>query len=256
LVDLLVLEKGGITTLAPAPAAPIQPAPPHHQKDCMLELPKVPFKVGDDTYTGIVNFDFEAEKGVHDRTSTWATLLASSEANPVLCVSWNDTVAFCNWLTDAEGKAGRLPVGYTYSLPTEAQWEYACRAGTTTATSFGDSLSSSHVNFNGNYPYGNAAKDRWLKKTAKVGSYPANTWGFHDMHGNVWEWCLDWYGDYPSGSVSDPVDLSVGPYRVYRGGGWGNYGRNLRSAFRFRLPPDLRLYDLGFRLSLQTAKTE
>jgi formylglycine-generating enzyme required for sulfatase activity len=217
---------------------------------------KVPFKGGDNTYTGIVNLDFEAGKIVDDRSSTWATLFASSEANPVLGVSWNDTVAFCNWLTDAEGKAGRLPVGYTYSLPAEAQWEYACRAGTTTATSFGDSLSSRQANFHGNYPYGNAAKDRWLKKTAKVGSYPANAWGFHDMHGNVWEWCSDWYGEYPNGQVSDPVGPSVGSLRVIRGGSWNYNGRLMRSANRSRITPDYRINNLGFRLSLQTEKKE
>jgi formylglycine-generating enzyme required for sulfatase activity len=217
---------------------------------------KVPFKGGDNTYTGIVNLDFEAGKIVDDRSSTWATLFASSEANPVLGVSWNDTVAFCNWLTDAEGKAGRLPVGYTYSLPAEAQWEYACRAGTTTATSFGDSLSSRQANFHGNYPYGNAAKDRWLKKTAKVGSYPANAWGFHDMHGNVWEWCSDWYGEYPNGQVSDPVGPSDGSKRVSRGGGWLNDGRFLRSAIRDGYAPGTRNGILGFRLSLQTEKKE
>jgi formylglycine-generating enzyme required for sulfatase activity len=218
---------------------------------------KVSFKVGRDTYTGIVIFDFEAGKMVDDQTSTWTTLLVSSEAHPVLGVSWNDTVAFCNWLTEVEGKAGRLPVGYTYSLPTEAQWEYACRAGTTTATSFGDNLSSSHANFNGNYPYGNAVKDRWLKKTAKVGSYPANAWGFHDLHGNVWEWCSDWYGDYPDGSASDPVGLSVGSLRVGRGGGWNVYGGgSMRSAIRNWSTPGSRFSGLGFRLSLQTEKKE
>jgi sulfatase modifying factor 1 len=217
---------------------------------------KTPFVVRGDRYTGILTFDFEAGKIVDDQTSTWATLLVSSEAHPVLGVSRNDTVAFCNWLTEVEGKAGRLPVGYTYSLPTEAQWEYACRAGTTTATSFGDNLSSSHANFNGNYPYGNAVKDRWLKKTAKVGSYPANAWGFHDLHGNVSELCSDYYGDYPDGSVSDPVGPSDGSRRVSRGGGWFNLGGSLRSAFRYRNTSGHRDYDLGFRLSLQTEKKE
>ena len=213
--------------------------------DCMLELPKVPFKVGDNTYTGIVNLDFEAGKIVDDRSSTWATLFASSEANPVLGVSWNDTMAFCNWLTDAERKAGRLPAGYTYTLPTEAQWEYACRAGTTTAYSFGDEITPKQANFRRN-----------VGKTTPVGTYPANAWGFHDLHGNVYEWCLDWYGVYPSGSVSDPVGPSVGSNRVNRGGSWYVIGGYMRSANRSRGTPDLRNFTLGFRLSLQTEKKE
>jgi sulfatase modifying factor 1 len=178
---------------------------------------------------------------------------------PVEEVSWDEVIKFCEKLTQKEKEAGRLPEGWTYTLPTEAQWEYACRAGTTTATSFGDSLSSRQANFNGDYPYGDAAKGPYLGRTAKVGSYPANVWGFHDLHGNVWEWCSDWYGSYPSGSASDPVGPSDGPGRVYRGGGWYDYGGGgMRSANRFRRTPGYRDDNLGFRLSLQTEteKTE
>jgi sulfatase modifying factor 1 len=194
----------------------------------------------------------------------WGRVMGSNPSNfkepslPVEKVSWEDAMNFCQKLTQMEKTSGRLLEGHVYTLPTEAQWEYACRAGTTTATSFGDSLSSSHANFDGNYPYGNAAKGPYLRKTTKVGSYPANAWGFHDMHGNVYEWCSDWYGDYPGGSASDPVGPPDGTDRVSRGGCWFYGGRNMRSAYRDGFTPGTRSFNLGFRLSLQTAtaKTE
>ena len=195
---------------------------------------------------------------------------------PLEYVSWNEVMKFCQKLTQNEKAAGRLPEGWAYTLPTEAQWEYACRAGTTTATAFGDSLSSKQANFDGNAPYGGASKGPLLKRTTEVGSYPANAWGFHDMHGNVSEWCHDWYGDCPSGSTSDPVGPSIDPRvarggtwatkdasvtiptyrRVYRGGSWGYHGHVMRSAGRSKYPPHYRRDNLGFRLSLQTEKTE
>ncbi|MBT3468838.1 MAG: SUMF1/EgtB/PvdO family nonheme iron enzyme, partial [Opitutae bacterium] len=157
-------------------------------------------------------------------------------------VSWDDAIAFIQKLNQRELDAGRLPEGIGYSLPTEAQWEYACRAGTTTAYSFGASITSiDQANFKGS----------GLNKTTNVGSYPANAWGFHDLHGNVFEWTADWHGNYPAGTVSDPAGAETGSYRVYRGGGWTTDGGNLRSAIRSRNTPVLREFNLGFRLSLQ-----
>jgi formylglycine-generating enzyme required for sulfatase activity len=161
---------------------------------------------------------------------------------PVEHVNWGAAMKFCQKLTQMEKTAGRLPEGWIYTLPTEAQWEYACRAGTTTAYFFGDSITPKQAN----YSEGN------IGKTTPVGTYPANAWGFHDMHGNVWEWCLDWYGDYPSGSASDPVGPSDGSLRVSRGGSWVDFGGLMRSAARYRFAPDFRFNTLGFRLSLQT----
>ncbi|MBT7853291.1 MAG: SUMF1/EgtB/PvdO family nonheme iron enzyme [Opitutae bacterium] len=161
---------------------------------------------------------------------------------PVENVSWDDAIAFIQKLNQRELDAGRLPEGIGYSLPTEAQWEYACRAGTTTAYSFGASITSiDQANFKGS----------GLNKTTNVGSYPANAWGFHDLHGNVFEWTADWHGNYPAGTVSDPAGAETGSYRVYRGGGWTTDGGNLRSAIRSRNTPVLREFNLGFRLSLQ-----
>ena len=179
-------------------------------------------------------------------------------SRPVEKVSWKDAIKFCEKLTQMEKSAGRLPEGWAYTLPTEAQWEYACRAGTTTATSFGNRLSSRQANFNGIHLSDGAAKGPNLRKTTKVGSYPANAWGFHDMHGNVYEWCSDRNGKYPDGSVTDPVGSSDGSFRVLRGGRWGTSGRYVRSALRCCLKPDDRAPStgLGFRLSLQTEKKE
>ncbi|MCY2995429.1 MAG: formylglycine-generating enzyme family protein [Planctomycetota bacterium] len=170
---------------------------------------------------------------------------------PMYYVNHNEAMEFCRKLTDSERSAERLPVGWEYRLPTEAQWEYACRAGTTTATAFGSSLSSTQANFHGEYPYNGAAKGPNLEKTAVVGSYKANAWGLCDMHGNVWEWCRDWYTDTLSGGrdpdVSQPGDDSL---RVLRGGGWVSFGRYCRSAFRFRIFPAFRFQDFGFRVAI------
>jgi sulfatase modifying factor 1 len=167
-------------------------------------------------------------------------------------VSWEEAKAFCEKLQEQESAAGRVPAGYAYQLPTEAQWEYACRAGTTTATAFGNSLSSTQANFDGDYPHNGGAPGPDLDQTANVGSYAANAWGFHDMHGNVYEWCADWYGSYPTGSVTDPAGAGSGTVRVNRGGSWLNDGRYCRSAARGGNTPGYRYYYLGFRPSLRS----
>jgi formylglycine-generating enzyme required for sulfatase activity len=192
------------------------------------------------------------------RQREWAEVMGSNPSHfkgdlelPVETVTWEEAMEYCRKLTERERGAGRLPERYEYRLPTEAQWEYACRAGTRSATGYGESLSSSQANFNGEHPYNGGAKGPYLGKTAKVGSYAPNGWGLYDMHGNVWEWCLDWYGDrLPGGSVIDPRGPSSGSYRVKRGGGWDDFGRICRSAYRSRFVPGRRIYDLGFRLAL------
>jgi formylglycine-generating enzyme required for sulfatase activity len=162
---------------------------------------------------------------------------------PVESVSWNDAVDFCKKLTEMEKKAGRVPEGMAYQLPTEAQWEYACRAGTTTVYSSGDSISSSNANYAWN-----------VGKTTPVGKYLPNPWGFHDMHGNVWELCADWWGDYPSGAVTDPEGPASGSYRVLRGGSWLSDGSDLRSARRTNSGPSYHGRNLGFRVGFLPSK--
>ena len=153
---------------------------------------------------------------------------------PVEQVSWNDAVEFCDELNKKE----RIPRGWEFDLPTEAQWEYACRAGTTKAYSWGDNVTPQLANYN----------DSGVNKTVEVGSYRANPWGFFDMHGNVWEWTADWHGAYPSSSVIDPQEPSNGSTRVFRVGSWGNTGTYLRSAYRGNDYPGTRNSYIGFRV--------
>jgi sulfatase modifying factor 1 len=176
---------------------------------------------------------------------------------PVYNVSYSDAEAFCRKLTAIERATGDWGEGWVFRLPTEAQWEYACRSGTKTATAFGDSLSSRQANFKGDFPYSGAEKGPTIGRTEKVGSYPANAWGIHDMHGNVYEWCRDWYhATLPGGTDPDlssakqsaarSVDGSVS--RVRRGGSWADAGSACRSACRSRFEPERRSNQVGFRV--------
>jgi formylglycine-generating enzyme required for sulfatase activity len=161
---------------------------------------------------------------------------------PVEAVTWNNAMAYCAALNAAESYAGRMPIGYQYRLPTEAEWEYCCRGGTTTEWNLGSSLSAAQANiFN------------IRGETSVVGSYPANAWGLFDMHGNVWEWCLDaWNGsaNYPTYAVVDPY-VSVGHLRVLRGGNWLSYAEGCRSAVRsYSVCPGFMCSGHGFRIVL------
>jgi formylglycine-generating enzyme required for sulfatase activity len=169
---------------------------------------------------------------------------------PVEKVNWTEAVAFCTQLTTQEQAAGRLPAGWAYVLPTESQWEYACRAGTTTAYSWGTTIASSNANYNWD---GGANDGNDFKQTRDVGQYAANPWGFFDMHGNVWEWTADRYqAAYPTGNpVIDPTGPASGSLRVGRGGSWSHGGTHLRSARRIHSSPSNRDNNLGFRVGFQ-----
>jgi formylglycine-generating enzyme required for sulfatase activity len=171
---------------------------------------------------------------------------------PVEQVSWNDAQEFIR-------KLNARSDSYTYRLPTEAEWEYACRAGTTTAFAFGDSLSWDQANFDSYHPYGTGAKGTQLGKTTPVGSYQPNAWGLYDMHGNVEEWCEDWYHrDYKGVPTDGSAWLSGSvppPARVFRGGSWNTDGYGLRSANRGFGSPNLRHPLNGFRL-VAVARTQ
>jgi formylglycine-generating enzyme required for sulfatase activity len=165
---------------------------------------------------------------------------SDSSMYPVEQVSWEDAVKFCKKLSDLpeEKAAGRV-----YRLPTEAEWEYACRAGSKTAYSFGEGSKSL-----GDYAWFDGNSNN---QTHPVGEKKANAWGLYDMHGNVWEWCSDWYGEYPKGAVSDPVGPREGSYRVFRGGCWLNVAADCRSACRNGYDPSLRFGgNGGFRVAL------
>ena len=180
--------------------------------------------------------------------SMWESVMGNNPSDfkgaklPVECVSWDDCQAYIEKLNAHLAGTPCVPAGFKFSLPTEAEWEYACRAGTTTAYHFGNTLTQQQANFNGN-------------QTKEVGSYPANAWGLKDMHGNVWEWCLDWYGGYPSGAVTDPTGADRGSVRVLRGGGWSSLAKYCRSANRLSSDPSARGYDSGgVRVSLVRAE--
>jgi sulfatase modifying factor 1 len=182
--------------------------------------------------------------------------LPAGDDLPVGNVNFSEAEGFCRQLTERARRNGVLPPNWEFRLPTEAQWEYACRAGTTTATAFGDTLSSDQANFKGR-PYNGAKQGPSLNRAAPVGRYPANAWGLHDMHGNTFEWCRDWfhltlpggtdpdlYSAKASATRSEHGDIS----RVRRGGCWADDGWPCRSAFRARFEPDRRYDHIGFRV--------
>ncbi len=192
--------------------------------------------------------------------SQWQAVMGNNpshfkgENRPVEQVSWDDAQVFIKIintnLSDLE-----------FDLPSEAQWEYACRAGTTTPFSFGKNITPDQVNYDGNYPYANAEKGEYREETVPVKSLPTNPWGLCEMHGNVWEWCQDiWQEDLGISAVVDPVSkvdqAEEGASRVIRGGSWRNEGRSVRSGCRYRraprgrFAPDGRFIYLGFRLFL------
>jgi uncharacterized protein (TIGR02996 family) len=159
------------------------------------------------------------------------------EERPVEMVSWDDCVAFCRQLSEREGRE--------YRLPTEAEWEYACRAGTTSPYFWGDTVRGELVNYNGSY-----RSDLYRGETTPAGSLPPNVWGVHDAHGNVWEWCADFSGRYTSGAQMDPVGPRAGNAHVLRGGSWFSNQKLCRSAYRSMGASANRFDNLGCRVCL------
>jgi formylglycine-generating enzyme required for sulfatase activity len=171
------------------------------------------------------------------------------EQRPVVYVSWHDAMAFCQRL--------RLRTSKNYTLPSEAQWEYACRAGTTTPFHCGATISTKLANYNGKEVYGDGEKGDYRQQTTDVFSFPANAWGLHDMHGNVWEWCADQWHDNYEGAPEDGrawIDKESKENneeqkgRLLRGGSWDDAPWDCRSAFRLSSPPVYRDDTFGFRV--------
>jgi len=188
------------------------------------------------------------------------TVDIGKEDHPVKEVSWYGSVSYCDWLSMKAGLTraydhstwecnGHDPYNAKgYRLPTEAEWEYACRAGTQTPFNTGNCLDAgTEANYSGNYPYYGCTSGPYEGWTVPVGSYPANSFGLYDMHGNVWEWCNDWYGSY-SGDETDPKGPSTGTYRVHRGGCWASTAQGCRSAYRRWIDPTWTRNIGGFRV--------
>jgi len=254
---LLTLSPSVLVTLPPAVLASLPQATvvaiPALKNSIGIELKLLPAGVfamgrvgGGDETSHQVKLTTPFFLGVYEVTNAqWKRVMGSVPSSwkdgdqPVENVSWEEAVEFCGTLSalPEERKAGRV-----YRLPTEAEWEYACRAGTTTQYSFGND--ETHL---GDYGWfdGNSGS-----KTHAVGQKKPNAWGLYDMHGNVWEWCSDWYAEYQKGVASDPQGPSGGSNRVFRGGGWLGTARHCRSANCDGHVPSLRISILGFRLAL------
>ncbi len=207
-----------------SPESEREPRPEETQHSVTLTLP---FQLG---MHEVTQAQYESVMGANPSNFTGPN-------NPVEQVSWDDAMEFCRRLSELPKEAA---AGYKYRLPTEAEWEYACRAGAVTAYSFGNDAS-------------NLSEYAWFERnsrgtTHQVGQKKANSWGLYDMHGNVWEWCLDWKGNVPSGAVTDPQGPPSGTERSDRGGSWSDSPIYLRSAIRGYIPPDARVHSLGFRV--------
>jgi formylglycine-generating enzyme required for sulfatase activity len=176
---------------------------------------------------------------------SWFSDQADSDQRPVEQVSWHDAMEFCHRLSQRTGRH--------YTLPSEAQWEYACRAGTTTPFAFGATLTFELANYDANYTYDDGPRGEYQEQTTPVGMFPANAWGLHDMHGNVWEWCLDHWHDSYEGAPSDgsawlTPSASEKEQRLLRGGSWFDDPGNCRSAYRGLALPDIAHFSIGYRV--------
>ncbi len=203
-----------------------------------------------------VNITYDYWLGKHEVTQAqWQKIMGNKELHPqkpspfrnvnpdfpVVSISYYDVELFLDKLND-------LSTEYRFRLPTEAEWEYACRAGTKTPFSFGTALDDSLANYNPKIQSKYAKKGTNLERPASIGSYPANQWGLHDMHGNVWEWVSDWYAPYSSGKVTNPTGPYKGKAKVIRGGSWYFGAENAKSSHRQTHEPNLWGFSIGFRV--------
>ncbi len=234
----------------------------------MVSIPAGTFEMGSNAAGGTPYGGNTSTQPVHDVTISQAFWMGEHEVTqaeyqalmgvnpsyfsgvnlPVERVSWSDARAYCTALTTLEMALGNVPAGHEYRLPTEAEWEYACRAGTTTEFNVGADLYCADARFRYSYHSNSFCS---TSSTADVGGYAANAFGLYDMHGNVYEWCLDIYAGYNSGAVTDPFTTTGSTHRVIRGGGWQYNSGTCRSAFRHSFSPGWSNYhDFGFRVVL------
>jgi len=232
----------------------------------MVAIPAGTFVMGSNAAGGAPYFGSSVTQPVHPVTISYSFWMGQHEVtqseytalmgtnpsgfpganNPVEQVIWFDAQAYCAALTTQQSALGNVPPGYQYRLPTEAEWEYACRAGTTTEFNVGSALFCNQAKFGYSYHSNSSCGS---SSTVPVGSYAPNAWGLYDMHGNAWEWCLDSHAAYSAGPVTDPF-VTGGPYRVLRGGGWHLYSDVCRSADRDSFGPGNTGNVIGFRVVL------
>jgi formylglycine-generating enzyme required for sulfatase activity len=234
-----------------------------YQKLYTRELPRHqvtlnPFLMGRYTVTQAQWKQIAALEKVEINLTTDFNFRFPDNSNPAERVTWNEAVEFCIRLSKATGR--------DYRLPTEAEWEYACRARTVTPFYFGETITTDLVNYDGNYAYGQGPEGKYLEKTTPVGNYVPNGWGLHEMHGNVWEWCSDdWHDNYKekpdelkqngnTSWISTPRNTRAYS-KPFRGGSWYNTPRNCRSAFRNDDMPDIQNSRIGFRVVCFPAKS-
>ena len=255
-------SQGFYRVVNPSPTPPINPAAPTN----MVWIPGGTFVMGSPTneverypdevqHTVTLSGFYMSRYEVTQReylavVGSNRSYFTGDLSRPVECVNWYDATNYCQQLNVREGRLGSV---WQYRLPTESEWEYACRAATTTPFHYGQNLLSGMANFYGLKEYiggvgrGDNTNGVYLGRTTAVGSYVPNAFGLYDMHGNVWEWCLDWYGPYPTGSVANPRGPASGSNRVFRGGGWNYYAWDCRSAQRISRAPGNWSGFIGFR---------
>lgn len=238
-----------------------------------------PWRKKDETRHRVTLADFYL--GTHEVSQEQYKDLMGSEPStfkgsdlPVETVTWFEAIQYCNALSQKEGLTPAYAISGSgdgmavawnrsangYRLPTEAEWEYAARAGTTTPFNTEGSISPEEANYYGRYPYMiednyfsqeklETRPGRFRDTTVAVGSFPPNQLGLYDMHGNVGEWVWDYYGVYTTESRTDPAGPTEGKLRVNRGGGWNDYAKHMRSAYRSAYPPASRMHNIGFRVA-------
>lgn len=273
LVQALVATAGTVTAAAPAPtkAADTWLEPTTGIK--FIKIPAGCFKMGQSAEEkrllsrGVPMGDYEkyyADEvpqhevcvdefwmGIHEVSQReWQKIMGFNPAvfqesldNPVEMVSWDDSQLFIQKLNEINNST-------EFRLPSEAEWEYAARAGSTTMYNTGDTITSAQANFNGTFPFALNLRDEYRKTPTPVGSFPANSFGLYDMHGNVWEWCNDWYKEdyYKNSPAKNPPGPEIGQMRVLRGGSWFRYSAHIRASTRYKNKAVGQFADTGFRL--------
>jgi len=237
-LEMIWVEPGTFTMGSPTSEAGRSSSETQHEVTLTQGFYLGKYEVTQAQYEAVMTGNTETDSN-GDVISATPSQYGGNPDRPVEKVSWDDIQVFLTRLNTQQ--AGNIPEGWAYVLPTEAQWEYACRAGTTTAYSWGDAITSNDANYNYN-----------IGQTENFGQYSANPWGFFDMHGNVWEWTADAYASYATGAQTDPFNVgTTDSSRVGRGGSWVNTGTTLRSAYRVYSYPSHRNSDIGFRVGFQ-----